>query len=148
MNDIQKMIVDLKKAIEDNKQQKEINIGLIQIIETLLSPTIKNNYEIKKNSPTIFEYLKAKKVTHNSDIILNIAYYNEKFNGMTSFSADDIKNQYETARLKPPQNINDFIAKLEKNRGLLIECKEKKDGKKTWQLSSAGLNYVESSDIR
>lgn len=144
MKDIKEMISNLKNSIDENKQQKEINLELVQIIETLASCTSRSEIQITKEQPTLFEFLKKRDVSQNNDIILNIAYYNENFRGISSFSAEEIKNQYEMARLKPPKNINDFLAKLERNKGYIIECKEKKDGKKTWKLSSSGITYVES----
>ena len=144
MKDIQELIANWKKSIDENKPQKEINLELVQIIDTLVSAISKSEIQIATDQPSLFEFLKKRNVSQNNDIILNIAYYNENFKGVSSFSAEEIKNQFEVARLKPPKNINDFLAKLERNKGYIIECKEKKDGKKTWKLSSSGITYIES----
>jgi hypothetical protein len=143
MKDIKELITNLKKSINENKSQKEINLNLVQIIEILSEPSLKS-IQISEKPLTIFEFLKKRNVTQNFDIILNIAYYNENFRGISSFNSDDIKKQYEEARLKPPKNINDYLAKLESQKELIIACKEKKDEKKTWKLSSSGITYVES----
>jgi len=144
MNDIQPLINKIKQAIKENKSQQEINQGLIQLIEKLISSNLLDESGIKEPKKSLFEDIKEKNLTQNNDIILQIAYYNERYNSMPSFTAEDIKRLYEIARIKPPKNINDFLAKLEKNKGYIIACKERKDGKKTWKLSSSGITYIES----
>jgi len=144
MSDIQQMIKNLKKSVEENKQQREINLEIIHLIETLVSSISSPDAELRVNSTTLFEYLKAKNLTKNNDIILHIAFFAEKFNGIHCLNVDDIKTKFEQARLQSPKNINDYLGKLEKNKKFLIECKEKKDGLKAWKLSSSGLNYIES----
>jgi hypothetical protein len=137
------MINKIRQDIKENRSQQEINLGFIRLIEIIISFKSIDEMGKNKNKKSLFEYLKQKDLTQNNDIILHIAYYNEKFEGILSFTAEEIKNQFEEARLKPPKNINDFLAKLEKNKGYIIECKEKKDGKKTWKLSSSGITYIE-----
>lgn len=143
MGDIKELITHLKKSLNENKSQKEINSEVAQILEILSEPTLKSN-QVLAQPLTLFEFIKKRTVTQNFDIILSIAYYNENFRGISSFNVDDIKNQFEEARLKPPKNINDYLAKLETPKELIITCKEKKDGKKSWKLSSSGISHVES----
>ena len=144
MPDIQQMIKNLKKVVEDNTQQREINLEIIHLFETLVSSESSPDVKLGITPTTVFEYLNAKNLANNNDIILHIAFFAEKFNGMRCLNVDDIKTKFEEARLQSPKNINDYLGKLEKNKKFLIECKEKKDGLKAWKLSSSGLNYIES----
>jgi len=141
---LQTSIAQLKKDIEDNKPDKLVIIEIANILEIISEQISTDILKIQDKQETLISYLKNKKFTQHSDIILDIAYFMERFKHIDSFTIEDIRKMYDEARIKPPVNLSDSIAKLEKFKGFLIECKEKKDGRKAWRLSSQGLNYIES----
>lgn len=144
MEDLKKQIDQLKNEIEENKSEKEVFLKIVEILNLFQKQMSDSNFKIENGSRKIIDYLSQRNFSQHSDIILDIAYYLEHFKGVKCFSVDDIRLMYEDARRTPPKNINDYLGKLERDRSLLIECKERKDRRKTWKLSAKGLFYIES----
>jgi len=61
--------------------------------------------------------------------------------GVDALTAEDFVQAYRELRLSRPQNLSDTIAKSIR-QGWLVPG-EKRDGKKTWRVSSRGLSKVE-----
>ena len=71
-----------------------------------------------------------------------LAYFLERQDGLTSFNVPDLETVFRAARERLPKNMNDAVNK-NVARGFLMETKEKKDSKKTWQLTATGERFVE-----
>jgi len=74
---------------------------------------------------------------------LLIAYYLEKYDGITPFSVGDLSKGFQLARESVPQNINDKI-NMNIGKGHLMEAKTKKDNKKAWLVTNSGEQFVEN----
>jgi len=85
----------------------------------------------------------TKELNKETQKTLVLGYYLEHSEGMESFNATDLETMFRSAKEKLPKNINDTV---NKNivRGLIMEAREKKEGKKAWILTSTGEKYVES----
>ena len=99
--------------------------------------------EIKRNAlpMQISEFLSSKNMTTHIDRIVSIFYYNHhKGSGPTTVL--ELGEAYSTARVKPPSNFSDVLAQCIR-KGLVVEVKEKKEGKKAWQVTPTGEAFVE-----
>lgn len=94
---------------------------------------------------SIKEFVLSKKPTDDSQKILVIAYFLEKYDHLTSFNAKDLASGFEQAKEKTPANINDRVNKIIANTGYTMETKEKKDNLKTWTLTNSGERFVEEN---
>lgn len=94
---------------------------------------------------SIKEFVLSKTPTDDSQKILVIAYFLEKYDHLTSFNAKDLTGGFERAKEKTPTNINDRVNKIIANIGYIMETKEKKDNLKTWMLTNSGERFVEEN---
>lgn len=89
------------------------------------------------------EFLLTKSPKAETQKVVALAYYLERQEGLASFNVPDLETAFRAAREKLPKNMNDAVNK-NIARGFLMEAKEKKDSKKTWQLTSTGERFVEN----
>jgi len=94
---------------------------------------------------SINELLRKQKPKGDIQRALAVAYYLEKYEGLSSFSAKDLRDAYRRLKIPKSQNIN-FNYKVIKNiqQGYMAETKEKKDKQKAWVLTVSGEKYVEN----
>lgn len=97
--------------------------------------------------PALNEFLisKGTKLSHG-DKILVFGYYLDKFGNQNSFNIKEIDECYKKTRTPPPKNFPQYIAGLVR-QGYLMDAPEKKDSKKAWQLTTNGMQYVESLGV-
>ncbi|MGT2503895.1 hypothetical protein ACVOMS_29985 [Bradyrhizobium guangxiense] len=88
------------------------------------------------------EFMLSKRLKSETQKVLALAYFLEREEGITSFNVSDLETAFRSAREKVPKNMNDAVNK-NIARGFLVGTREKKDSKKTWQLTSTGERYVE-----
>jgi len=112
---------------------------IIELFEKLETPKLAETLERE----SLIEFLKKKGLKTHTDRVVGMAYYLDKYKGVDPFNVKDIEEMYEEARIQPPKNLSDIVAKQAK-RGLFIEAKEKKDGLKAWRISALGIEYIES----
>jgi len=142
-NQFRDSINEIKTKIDTlpNKEIRDILNGLVNLIDALYRKITYNITNSKKEN-TLFDLIKTINSSKHSNVVMAIAFYLYT-KGLEPFNVNDIKAMYDEARLTPPKNLNDTINKCAK-RGLLIECKEKKDGLKAWKISKDGIEFVES----
>lgn len=134
--EIEKEISKLKNEIADLSKR-------VASIEKLITgPT---QAQIKK-ATSIKEFILDKKPKDESQKILVIAYFLEKYDGLTSsFNVRDLVSGFERAKEKMPANINDRVNKIIANTGYLMEAKEKKDNLKAWLLTNSGERFIDEN---
>lgn len=88
------------------------------------------------------EFLLRKNIGAETQKVLALAYFAERYDGLTSFNVPDLQVVFRAAREKLPKNMNDAINK-NVSRGFLMEADQKKDSKKAWQLTATGERFVE-----
>jgi len=91
---------------------------------------------------SVREFMLTTKPTNDVAKTLAIAYYLEKYEGVTSFNADDIARCFQLAKEPAPENINDKI-NMNIRKGHIAEAKEKKNKKKAWFVSNSGEQFLE-----
>jgi len=93
-------------------------------------------------SKTLPELFREKKPISDLDKTLLVAYFLEKFEHQESVNADDLAQAYLAAKEKKPTNINDAVNKNVR-KGMMMETRDKKSGKKAWIVSRTGEELVE-----
>ncbi|MGN6117029.1 MAG: hypothetical protein ACTHN2_16065 [Nitrobacter sp.] len=88
------------------------------------------------------EFLLSKKISTETQKVVALAYFLEKQERLDSFNVPDLEAAFRAAREKLPKNMNDAVNK-NVARGFLMEAEQKKDSKKSWQLTSTGERFVE-----
>jgi len=86
-----------------------------------------------------------KKATLKSDVdrVLMAGYFLEKHNGADSFTTAEITDTIRQAKIKPPANPSDSVAKNIK-KGLMMSAGDK-EGKKAFVLTSDGEEVVSAA---
>ncbi|MEO5950206.1 MAG: hypothetical protein ABIQ04_02040 [Candidatus Saccharimonadales bacterium] len=72
-----------------------------------------------------------------------LGYFVETVSQVGPFNVDDIESAFRSAKEKVPTNIGDMVNKNIK-KGLFMEHREKKGGKKSWVLTSTGETLAEN----
>jgi len=88
------------------------------------------------------EFVISKGPKTSVDTTLLIAYYLEKFDGISPFNHEDLIRGFAEAKEPLPSNPSDMVYKNIR-RGFLTEAKEKKDGMKAWIVTNSGERFVE-----
>ncbi len=114
----------------------------VAAIEALMSRTPDTPTGAKPMS--IREFVISKDPKTSVDTTLLIAYYLEKFAGVSPFNHDDLIRGFAEAKEPLPSNPSDMVYKNIR-RGFLTETKEKKNGMKAWIVTNSGERFVENS---
>ena len=104
-----------------------------------------NAPKIKGKALSIKEFLLTKELKDDGQKILAIAYFLEKYDGLTSFNVKDLATGFARAKEKAPRNLNDRINKIIGKTGYVMETREKKNNLKAWQLTNSGERFIEKS---
>ncbi len=91
------------------------------------------------------EFILAKKPKDDTQKMLAIAYFLEKYEGLVAFNAKDLASGFERAKEKMPANINDRANKIIASTGYVMEAREKKDNFKAWTLTNSGERFVDEN---
>lgn len=91
---------------------------------------------------SLVEFLKSKNLKSHGDKILVFSYYLEKNMNESSFNINDIEKCYLQTRTPKTKNFRPYITQLIRD-GYIMDADEKKNNKKAWILTDAGLKYVE-----
>ncbi len=94
-------------------------------------------------STSVREFVISKGPKSSVETTLLIAYYLEKYAGMTTFNHDDLVRGFAQAKEPAPGNLSDMVYKNIR-RGLLTEAQEKKDKSKAWIVTNSGERFVEN----
>ncbi len=157
-NTVRPYLVELKKAGKLKTKKKEEGKGyfisyigtdsLLNLIKTAevdgeeaVPPKKKTKLNHKKLS--LKEFISKKKPRNDVDKTIIIGFYLENYDSLKNFNIDDIREGLYRAREKKPSNINDKL-NLAKKRGMVLEAKKKKNGKKAWMLTNEGEKYVKN----
>ncbi len=149
-NDIIKLAI--ARATEVAEQQKgfksETYLGVLMasLLAVKPQPMIKElseqSYQPIEKKQSIGELFAEKKPGSDVQKVLVAGYFLEKRENVSSFNVGDLARCFLQAKERPPTNINDAV---NKNiiKGLIMEAKEKKGGKKAWILTRTGEGQVE-----
>lgn len=128
----------MNDELQNLKKQIELLENRIHKLESFMiskAASIPNeSMPVKKLSEK--EYLIQKTPKDDVQNTFYLAGYLEKIKGMSSFTVDDLKVAFQSAKVPPPSNLND---KVNKNiiKGLFMEAGTK-ENKKAWVLTATG----------
>ncbi|HLE33815.1 MAG TPA: hypothetical protein VJB38_14515 [Bacteroidota bacterium] len=128
--EITKEIVELKKRVDRLESMLQINPP-----------------EILGKKMSAREFLLTTKVEDSVQKTLALAYFLEKFEGLRSYSVKELERSFMIAKERVPTNTNDMINK-NISKGLMMETEDKRDKKKTWCLTNAGVRYIETQMLQ
>lgn len=80
----------------------------------------------------------------DQDFALLAAYYDEKKNGITSFSSESVKQYYTNARRTKYSNISELLRQLTQKGLIMDDPNAEKKTPKLYILTTKGINYVET----
>ena len=78
------------------------------------------------------------------DFALISAYYDEKKNGNTSFTSDNVKQYYNDARRNKFSNVSVLLGKLAQKGLIMDDPNAERKTHKAYILTSQGIDYVEN----
>ena len=78
------------------------------------------------------------------DFALRSAYYDEKKNGNTSFTSDNVKQYYNDARRNKFSNVSVLLGKLAQKGLIMDDPNAERKTPKAYILTSQGIDYVEN----
>lgn len=147
--EIQNKIQQAKELVGGTPEDPLTQIAFGEVFRVLLQESLvmareEVKAEIKhKALPTqLSEFLAGKNITTHLDRIVAILYYQyHKGNSLTTIV--ELEEAYSNARVKAPRNFSDVLAQCIR-RGYVVEAKDKKDGKKAWQITPTGEEFVEA----
>ncbi|MFA6588250.1 MAG: hypothetical protein WCT08_04215 [Patescibacteria group bacterium] len=127
-NNIEKRISDIEIRLKKLEEKNKIVIS---------------QGDVKRAQLSLGEFLSTKLISNDVERTLAIAYYLEFYEKMQQFNISDLENGFRSARYKLPKNINDKV-NMNIKKGHLAEEKGKKDFKKAWYITDAGVKYIET----
>lgn len=89
---------------------------------------------------TLAQLLKKVSVRSDVDRVLVAGYFLETVQGLQSFTASEIRDAIRGAKVSPPNNPSDVLAKNIK-KGLVMQAGDK-DGKLAYVLTTDGIEFV------
>lgn len=124
---------EVRKILENHEKR-------LSELETFL----KSNPEPLQKRLSPKEFILAAKPKDDVQKTLVLAYYLEKYGGMTVFNAKDLEHAFREAKEPVPDNINVKVIKNIK-KGDIMEAQQKKDNFKAWTLTASGERFVENN---
>lgn len=145
--DVQNKIKRAKELVGGTPEDPLTQIAFGEVFRMLLQESTvmareETKPEIKKSLPAqVSEFLAGMNIATHTDRIVAIIYYNyHKSNQPTTIT--ELEEAYSNARVRPPRNFSDLLASCIR-RGYVVESKDKKEGKKAWQITPTGEKFVE-----
>ncbi len=131
-------MVQTKGVIAETKYIDTKEIQMLSSFESNSSDDLKQNK--MNNTPiSVNEFIKSKGFLSKIDNAIGLIYHNELNNGKLSFSSDELRAYFTSAKQTPPANPSDIINKLVK-KAFIMETSDK--GK--YQITAAGEEYIEN----
>ncbi len=130
-------VAEIRKVL----QEHEARIAKLESILTggISAPASR----VRRKSLAIREFLREKKPRTSVERTLTVAYYLEQHQQVDGFTVDEVEGGFRSAKEPAPSNTHAFINQNIKN-GHIMECKQKKNGRKTFVLTSSGEELVEN----
>lgn len=150
--EIQNKIQQAKELVGGTAEDPLTQIAFGEVFRVLLQESlVVTREEVKpeirhKALPTqLSEFLAGKNITTHVGRIAAILYY-QYHKGIELTTVAELEEAYSTARVRPPRNFSDLLSNCIR-RGYVVQAKDKKDGKKAWQITPTGEKFVEEEII-
>ena len=105
-------------------------------------PLIEESKDLSRTS--LSSYIAQFGQIGEQDFALISAYYDEKKNGNTSFTSDNVKQYYNDARRNKYSNVSVLLGKLAQKGLIMDDPNAERKTPKAYILTSQGINYVEN----
>jgi hypothetical protein len=129
------------KELESVLRNHETRINKLEA--ALSAPEQRGAISIKKDL-SLKEFILQKQPKSEPHTALAIAYYLEKYRQISQFTISDLEEGFKNAKEPIPSNLSDAVYKNAK-RGLFMELKGKKEGKKIYTITNTGERLVENN---
>lgn len=127
------------------KRIEELENRVTKLEQSVVGSGPMNQPEVPKRSKTsVVEFLRGKNPSTAMDKVLVFAVFHENQSGKDVFNTEDILSLWRQAKETPPSNINDLINKNIK-KGFVAEEKVEKGQKKSWYVTTSGIEVVNKS---
>lgn len=93
---------------------------------------------------SLSSHIKNLGVLSDQDFTLIAAYYDEKKNGVQSFTSESVKQYYIDARRPKYSNVSELLKKLTQKGYIMDAPNAEKKLPKPYILTDTGMNYVEA----
>jgi len=107
----------------------------------LESQMVQNDIDLSRTN--LVTFLKKYGVLSDQDFVVFSAYYDEKKNGMKSFSTENVKKYYAEARRQEYSNISMLLGTLAKKGYIMDDPDSETSNPKQYILTGEGIEYVE-----
>ena len=147
--DIKNKIQQARELVGNNPEDPFMQIAFGEVLRVLLQePSASTTGEVKLPAKPVTlpaqlsEFLAQLNITTHTDRTVAILYYQyHTDNKLTTIG--ELDEAYSSARVRAPRNFSDILAQSIR-KGYVVTVKDKKDGKKAWQITSLGEKFVET----
>ena len=146
--EVQNKIKQAKELVGGSPEDPFTQIAFGEVLRILLQEaSLSAKGEVKSQTKPvalparISEFLAQLDISTYINGIVAILYYQYHM-GNESTTIVELEEAYSSARTKPPRNFSDSLAQCIR-KGYVVEVKDKKGGKKAWQITASGENFVE-----
>ena len=108
----------------------------------IILPTTPQPIDFVRTS--LSSYIKDLGVLSDQDFTLIAAYYDEKKNGIQSFTSESVKQYYADARRGKYSNYSDLLQRLAQKGYIMDDPNTEKKVPKPYILTDTGIKYVEA----
>lgn len=130
------------QTIEGRLAALEQRVSLLEKLSVANTPEAHQQTRGSKQL-SIKEFINQKKPRSGRELTLTVGYFLEHHEGNAPFSVQDLEQGFRSGKVPPPKNINDMVNKNIR-AGFFMESKEKKDGRKAWEVTATGEALVET----
>ena len=130
------------KYIEPVEQPKVLPLSNATPLSENAIPLIEESKDLSRTS--LSSYIAQFGQIGEQDFALISAYYDEKKNGNTSFTSDNVKQYYNDARRNKYSNVSVLLGKLAQKGLIMDDPNAERKTPKAYILTSQGINYVEN----
>lgn len=111
---------------------EEVPTNMLEVADTALPRT------------SLASYVSRYGHISDQDFAILAAYYDEKKNGVVSFSSETVKQYYNDARRSKYSNISELLRQLAQKRLIMDDPKSERKAPKQYILSAEGIKYAET----
>lgn len=130
------------KYIEPVEQPKVLPLSNATPLSENAIPLIEESKDLSRTS--LSSYIAQFGQIGEQDFALISAYYDEKKNGNTSFTSDNVKQYYNDARRNKCANVSDLLLKLAQKGLIMDDPDAERKTPRSYILTTQGIDYVEN----
>lgn len=130
------------KYIEPVEQPKVLPSANVTPLSESATPLIEASKDLSRTS--LSSYIAQFGQIGEQDFALISAYYDEKKNGNSSFTSDNVKQYYNDARRNKCANVSDLLLKLAQKGLIMDDPDAERKTPRSYILTTQGIDYIEN----